>query len=233
MTTTFRKSGEKAIETVIYVSKKRLDCKWKLIQNKSNLKMHNSCYDIYIRKESINKHIKDSQKKEASRRKSFDRATNFEYEKFCFICESSNKRKQYFVPTSVDCISNMVNYLQSLDSLTENERLLVTRLNVLAQNFENIKCFYHHHCYAKLYQYKSNKVIGRPMNDDMRAALNFVIDHVINNADECQFSVRKILESCEDDVSEVTMCELKNHLLNHFDNDIRIDSENLDLIIRF
>lgn len=52
---------------------------------------------------------------------------------------------------------------------------------------------YHSKCLLKFYAYRPNNIKGRPIGENMSDLLSFVINSILENSEECQFSLKKIL----------------------------------------
>ena len=91
---------------------------------------------------------------------------------------------------------------------------------------------YHVKCYKNFYNYKSTNTVGRPLHPAYSAAENYVINYILNNSDECQFSLKSILESYTES-SEFLECPsmkyMKKLLKMRFANEILFYSVKKDL----
>lgn len=234
MTPTNKKRlGDKAKGTVIAASKRRKDNKFRMMEKVTNLTLHSNCFCVYIRENSILSALKKLKQKNETKRESMEAVRMFDFKNQCFICEQpANKRKIHYIKHSATTLA-MIENLNEKKDLNEYEKFLLLRLEIVAEKFKDTKCFYHKACYTRFYKYDTRKLPGRPLSDNMTKILDFIIDHIISNDDECQFSVQTILKNFEGDKSNVEMRYVKKNLKSHFGDDIEIDSSNGDLRVRF
>lgn len=127
----------------------------------------------------------------------------------------------------------MIEYLNNKSDLSDVNTDLLQRLNTLVNTFANSNCWYHHSCYTKFYYYSSDKLRGRQMGENMQKVLKFVIDYILLNKDECQFSVLDIMSNFKGNWHDVTLSQLKTNLEAHFSDDIKINCKKEDLLILY
>ena len=53
---------------------------------------------------------------------------------------------------------------------------------------------YHAKCMSLFYMYSPTNVKGKPISDDISDLISFIINYLLENSDECQFSLKEILE---------------------------------------
>lgn len=205
----YRILGDKAKETVINASKKRVDNKFKTIEKIDKLKLHKACYTYYTDEAilSAKAKLKLLREKKSACARNEKNPDFYNFKEACFICDKTHTRNKH-VPDN-GTVENMVTHLKQKKVLNEEENFLLLRLTVLVDNFADLQCFYHYSCYTKFYRFQSTKVSGPQMSEKMKKVFDFVVDFMLKNKHECQFSVNRILKKFEGD-SSVDIRSLKS-----------------------
>lgn len=74
-------------------------------------------------------------------------------------------------------------------------------------------------------------VVGRPMSENMCAVVQHVINHILQNSEDSQFSLKEMLEGFRDNLPRID--QIKNNLLNYFGYEIIMHTVPYDTIICF
>lgn len=130
----------------------------------------------------------------------------------------------------METITNVINTAEEREDGKNKYKFLIHRLKQI-ENLETSNPKYHSNCLSKFYQYRPNTVKGRPISEEMSEALIFVINHIINNEEVCQFSLKEILSEYEGGLPELRA--LKKSLENHFGDEIKMYSTRKDYFICF
>lgn len=229
-----RSIGKKARETVINASKERKDNKHKVIGKYDIFNLHTSCYSNYIKPTNIKNACKKSEQRKKAWREAVQVAKEFDFEAACFFCEKSfhPTDKSNHLVENLETVIRLSEALNARKTLSDDEALLLKRVQILMNDFESKRALYHGVCYKKFYNYRVSSILGRPRSDDMANVLSFTIKHILQHTDECQFSVQSILRNYTGNKA-IGLREIKNHLENHFGDDIKITQRGGDLIVCF
>lgn len=192
-----RTLGDKARETVIAASKKRNDSKHEIIGKYGTLKLHKSCYTNYINSSNIDAALKKSKVQKQSWRAAVQVAKEFDFESACYFCTSARhpRNKDIYFVKNIEKVIGVAEALKARENLSEDDALLLQRVNTLKTKFNSTKAIYHGMCYKKFYNYRVNSILGRPLSEDMANVLSFIIKYILKHTDECQFSVQSILNN--------------------------------------
>lgn len=158
-----------------------------------------------------------------------------------FFCSSTlhNSQKCNRV-TKQSTIDNILAQLEVYPK-TEVNKTILSRLRSLGKdnnddyyNVNNVT--YHQKCMSRFYLFHTNNVKGKPISENMSNIVSFVINYILDNSDECQFSLKEILEKytkihgkCE----LPRLDRLENQLKDHFDDDIVVYKTTHDRFICF
>lgn len=123
---------------------------------------------------------------------------------------------------------------------TESNKIILSRLLKLKNNNDNYYVDnivnYHSNCLARFYLYSSNNVKGKPISDNMSDLLAFIINSILDNSEECQFSLKGIIQKFQDEHRPVDIPRLHRIeylLIEHFHDEIVIHATRNDRFICF
>uniref|UniRef100_A0A6P7H4G6 Uncharacterized protein LOC114345966 n=1 Tax=Diabrotica virgifera virgifera TaxID=50390 RepID=A0A6P7H4G6_DIAVI len=221
------------IPRFIKSSKARKDNKHKIMETLSSFVIHNTCYCVYNRENSIAAAIKRMSKNLSDTRKEYAKSRAFDFANTCFFCEKSVKVKSDLVRciTSMDTLTNIIETAEQKEHGKEKLKNLIYRLKQIT-DLEIEKPKYHSTCLTSFYYYQPFTSRGRPISEKMSEALTFVISHILNNEEVCQFSLKEILSEFKgNDVPQLKY--LQKSLEDHFGDEIKIYSTKKDYFICF
>lgn len=111
--------------------------------------------------------------------------------------------------------------LEELDNRTldQKEKILMVRLCLLKEKFNDLKPYYHKSCFKEFYRCKTRAAVGRPITDDTAKVVSYVVDYILENKDECQFSLNEILKDFDGDIPSFR--NINEHLLLQFNEEIQ------------
>lgn len=94
-----------------------------------------------------------------------------------------------------------------------------------------VKAHYHTACMANFYNKRTERKRGRSACENTKNFINYLINYIVDNETECQFSVNEIKEGFSGDLPDYTT--IKNKLKEHFQNDIECHLIKRDMIILY
>lgn len=235
--TNSRAIGEKAKTTILQASKKRKDRKFQSMDDLTNCKLHSSCYTQYIRESSIAAAVKKFNDYRLAMRENKRSTALFDYKNNCFMCEQTgrgNNDKTYNVESAtLNCIREEMERKAETNMQSDADKILSFKLEYIHENFDTVEPIYHKKCYNKFFRYRTTNTIGRPIEKNLSKVISFIIDYILNNEEECQFSLNEILNQYTGDKDDVNIRNVKYHLSRHFDDDITFYTFKGDLHICF
>ncbi|CAH1105297.1 unnamed protein product [Psylliodes chrysocephalus] len=84
---------------------------------------------------------------------------------------------------------------------------------------------------ANFYNNRTERKRGRSACENTKSFINYLINYIVDNETECQFSVNEIKEGFSGDLPDYTT--IKNKLKEHFQNDIDCHLIKRDMIILY
>lgn len=94
-----------------------------------------------------------------------------------------------------------------------------------------VKAHYHTVCMANFYNNRTERKRGRSACENTKSFTNHLINYIVDNETECQFSVNEIKEGFSGDLPDYTT--IKNKLKEHVQNDIDCHLIKRDMIILY
>ena len=123
-------------------------------------------------------------------------------------------------------IDNIITQLNDYPK-TEINKTITARLSELKDKDDNYyidnNVSYNCRCLNIFYQYRPNNIRGKPISETMSDLLAFIINYIIENSDECQFSLKEILKMYTDEHREFALPRLdriEHGLKQHFEDEI-------------
>lgn len=231
---------ERGIKSLIDASLKRKDNKNKVLENKKEITVHQTCQNLYKRESNIKIALKKAKQSWHDDRRRRQAGREFEFSTACFICTKLlTTMKPY---TRVSKQSTIDNVLAQLNEYlkTDINKAISSRLQPLKSKddsyyVDNIIC-YHNNCLSRFYLYCPNNVLGKPISEGMSDVLSFIINYIVENSEECQFSLKNILEEYVNvhGPTDIPRLDRLEHLLmQHFGADIVFHSITNDRLICF
>lgn len=165
---------------------------------------------------------------------------NFDFSTQCFFCSNVIYNSQQSRRVSKQ--STIDNVIAQLKEYEKNEinQTISARLEQLKHKndtyYADNVVYYHSNCSSKFYQFRTNNVRGKPISDNMSGVLVFVINYILDNSEECQFSLKEILEQyieLNKDADIPRIDKIEKHLKQYFDDEIVIYSTRNDKFICF
>lgn len=178
----------------------------------SSVVLHTSCYTNYIRPKSIKATAKAATAASSKTRQENSEARHFDFSQFCFFCDNLALKSTPTISIKhVKTDETRLKILQTLlDRCTKDEfsKKLYTRL-AHVDDLSQMQARYHAACMTKFYTYRSTNVVGRPPNPNITNFLEYLIMHILNNNDECQFSLKNIIDSYTGEIPEIRTIKKK------------------------
>lgn len=237
-----RTIGERAIASLIKASKARNDKKYFRLQKFQSLDVHVNCHISYIREKNIIAAAKEASTSTSRKRRSGVEVRNFYFESLCLFCGEDasdsyiqNRKCDPSKYVKVQFVCNPKTGKKILDTIRERSfindeyhELIYQRL-INAGNLVELNARYHLNCMNTFYNYRQNKTVGLTSDDSIQSCLEFVLNYITENAEECQFSLRYILDQYVGKKAAVGY--LKEKLEEYFGKDIVIYSVKNDYVI--
>ena len=189
------------------------------MQSLPQLRLHCNCKIVYVRPNSIEAALKKGKNERTQKRESLKQANTFNFNEACFFCEKrTHKDEPKVYVANVSTIDKM---LEELDNRTldQKEKILMVRLCLLKEKFNDLKPYYHKSCFKEFYRCKTRAAVGRPITDDTAKVVSYIIDYILENKDECQFSLNEILKDFDGDIPSFR--NINEHLLLQFNEEIQ------------
>lgn len=234
---------EKAIKSFIIASIKRGDQKYIVLKTKDSLKIHSSCHVKYVRDSSIKSAVKNKSAKRRKVKLSANVAMHFDYENCCLFCgddaspsylEKVKKNPSRYSTVSEvknnDSIATVIDIIKQRaekDEIYKNIYLRIKDKDLCAE-----KARYHRLCLRHVYNERLTNIRGRPLEDSIANVLQFVLNYIFEHDDECQFSLRNIVEQYEGQ-EKINIRYVKEKLQEILRNDIVIHTLKNDYILSF
>lgn len=232
---------ERAIANLVQASIKRKDKKDIQLKQFKQITVHRCCQTSYTRESNIKIALKSFKKKWRDCRRRSENAREFDFSTYCFFC--CNRVHATKQPCkSVSKQFTIDNILAQLDVYEANEqnKAISSRLMHLKYKddayYEKNNVSYHAKCLTTFYKYSASNIQGRPISENMNNFLCFIINYILENSDECQFSMKMLHEKyvSKNGPYEFPRLErIENLLKQHFDDEIVIYRSNNDIFICF
>ena len=232
---------ERAINNLILASHKRKDKKHLKLQKLKEITVHKTCQTLYTRESNIKRALAASALTWLKDRNRCKEGRGFAFSTHCFFCSNQcHSCKQNLTRVSKqETIDNILAQLQALPKSEEN-KILASRLSNLKKESDNYyienTVYYHSKCLSVFYSYSPCNVKGRPITEDMSNLLSFIINYLLENSDQCQFSLKDILQIYVNKFGDTDLPRLGRIeilLKNHFEDEIVIYSSSNDRFICF
>ena len=226
--------GEKAINTIIKASKEIGDRKHLKMKDVAFLNVHKNCQILYSRPSHIKSEKKAISDKLTQLKRDNKEARKLDFSSLCIFCGSDaitdTHKKPIQLVSSDDTKANILKALESRSDDDDFNKKLKLRLH-FADDLQIKKARYHAKCMQAFYKPNPTKIVGRPMDENVSAVVHHVINHILENSDDSQFSLKEMIEGFRDNLPRISL--IKNHLSNYFEDDIIIHTVPNDTIICF
>lgn len=205
---------EKGIARCITSSKKRKDNKYKLLEDKTSIVVHDVCRKSY----NQDKRIEAAQKSLETPSTSRHQRSDFDFKSNCLFCGSD--ASPTFVKREMKKPVNKRNVVRLISTISVKDTILSTAKTrddewgaIVTQRIVNeidlvaAEGRYHQSCFSKFLLKKNTENLpGRPENPSVIEVINFISAYIENNREECQFSLRELVAKYEGDLpSEKTI----------------------------
>lgn len=243
---TSRTFKRQAIQKLIIISEKLKDVKANIFNSMESVDLHNSCYVVYTRDKSDASTSRKRKRINVSNVETTN-VENFDFSQHCFLCGDlasdtciqNHKKNPKIYPkiyiANNDTIVNIKNIIDKLKNENDNYDLVKKRLK-LDKDLATERARYHSNCYKSLYYTYTTGLfshkLGRPCIENISNAVDFVIDYLRRNSDECQFSLKNILNQYQS-TEIINVRYIQEKLSETLGNDVIIYSINQDYIICF
>lgn len=197
---------ERAIESLIKASIKKKDKKHVQLRGMKELIIHKNCHTKYVRESSIKAARKAAIASTSESRRQSKKAREFDFSTLCFFCgEDATKTKFYANIKFKKSDKTRLNILEilnnrSLDNdFNKNLRARLTSVD----NLVTAEGRYHSQCLSRFYVYRPTFEIGRPVSDSINSLMQYIILYILENDEECQFSLQEIIKEYEGEVPDI------------------------------
>lgn len=222
-----------ALNRLVVSSKKRIDNKYKKFETLTSAFIHRSCQSQYNDDTAIATFCSSRYKKAKEGKEVIKDALGFNFESHCFICGgffgNISKEKISCVQGN-DTRDNILQYIHKQHTLNDFDKKISARLHNVPDLLA-VKAHYHTACMATFYNKRTEKKRGRSACENTKNFINYLINYIVDNGAECQFSVNEIKEGFSGDLPDYTT--IKNKLKEHFQNDIECHLIKRDMIILY
>lgn len=190
---------ERGIKNLIEASIKRKDQKHLKLRDLTEITVHKNCQTMYVRESNIKIALAKSKQNWHNVRSRAKSGREFDFSATCFLCSNPmhDVLRNFHRITKQATIDNLIAQLQVYPK-TEENMIISSRLAQLKSQDDNYysvnNISYHSACLSKFYQYSPYNVRGRPISEDMSDVLSFIINDILENSDQCQFSLKSSLE---------------------------------------
>ncbi|XP_043269016.1 uncharacterized protein Nepl16 isoform X1 [Venturia canescens] len=231
---------ERGIATFICASIKRKDKKDSKLRKLTQITVHESCQKMYPRQANIEMALKASKKKHIRDKMRRKEGREFDFSMNCFLCSKrfhdSKTRKRIL---KKETINNIIMQLDAYEK-TEVNKIIASRVRVLKDENDDFytknSVYYHSQCLARFYTYRPTNIMGRPISDEMSDLMTFIINFIVENSEECQFSLKSILQEYTSHHGEMEFPRfdrIEHQLKQHFEDEIVVHACNNDRIVCF
>lgn len=232
---------KRGIVSLVQASRKRHDKKHVKLEKLNEILIHKSCQTLYVRESNVKLAKVQSRETWQKARKIRNDGKEFDFSLHCFVCGNKcfTHKKDCRRTTKQSTVDNVLEQLDYYPK-TEANRVIASRLNSLKDKDDRYyidnNVSYHSKCLLKFYAYRPNNIKGRPIGENMSDLLSFVINTILENSEECQFSLKKILNDYvskhgQSDLPRLDRIELL--LREHFGDEVVIYSTSNDKFICF
>lgn len=218
----------RGIRTLLECSKKRRDGKDALFKTCDTVKLHVSCHKSYTREKNVAAAEKASGSGVARRVRSGQPAFNFKTT--CFFCNTDASddfiSKQLRLNVHRRVAVSTVTTREFGDSVLETaaargDQWAEEVTSRLGNDLIADEGRYHQNCMRKFFlPVRSTNIKGRPQDEDITTALQYVCNYIEGMEDECQFSLKEVLKDFPG--PKVSEKSLKKRLQDHYGSDIII-----------
>lgn len=224
---------EQAINRLVESSKRRIDNKYKVLQKLTSAFVHRGCQSTYNNERSISTYISSKQRNSTNKKIYIKEALTFDFHTHCLFCGKSFSNclsKDIRCVTSEDTKRNILQRIKEENKSDDFSKNIAARLKNV-HNLIEVKARYHCFCIANFYRSRTSTNVGRPVSETTKNFVDFLINYIHNNENECQFSLNDIKEEFSGDIPDYTI--IKKKLKEHFMNDIECHTMKNDIIILY
>lgn len=227
------------LKSLISASLRRQDEKHIKFRLFKSLEIHDSCSKTYASEKALS--VIDKKNQNSERRTRRSGILGFEYGQLCLICaedaseefiEKQNRKNA--VKRDVVCIiddnkirNNLLKHCET--NISEMSIEVYNRLSAV-DNLVAVGARYHRRCYKVIS--KKTEITDSAEDSLALKAGKFIASYILENRDECQFSVYTILDKFND-FNWPAFKYVKNHLFKIFGDQIIIHSSKNGPIITF
>lgn len=233
--------NERGIKNLIEASIKRNDKKHLKLRDLTEITVHKTCQTMYVRESNIKIAVAKSKQNWYNVRSRAKSGREFDFSATCFLCSNPmhDVLRNCHRITKQSTIDNLIAQLEVYPK-TEENMIISSRLAQLKSQDDNYysvnNISYHSACLSKFYQYSPCNVRGRPISEDMSDVLSFIINDILENSDECQFSLKSILEkyaSIHGNNAIPRLDRIEKLLQEHFGDEIIFETVRNDRLLLF
>lgn len=222
-----------ALNRLVGSSKKRIDNKYKKFETMTSAFIHRTCQSQYNNETAIAVFCSSRSRKSKEGKEINKDALRFNFQSHCFFCG------EFFGNISKDKISsvqrndtrdNILQYIQKQSTLSDFDKNISARLRNVP-DLVAVKAHYHSACMSAFYSKRTERKRGRSACENTNNFINYLINYIVENETECQFSVNEIKESFSGGLPDYRT--IKTKLKEHFRNDIECHLIKRDMIILY
>lgn len=138
--------------------------------------------------------------------RAFDLSTN------CLFCFTSfHSKVEYRRIRKQSTVDSIIAQLEAYGKTQQNRTISARICQLRNKNdsyYTNNDLCHHAHCMARFFKFQTHNVRGRPITEDMTNLLSFIINCILQNSEECQFSLKSILEAYKNEHGETEISRL-------------------------
>lgn len=203
---------ERGINSLRECSLKIGDQKYKTLEGKMEIQVHEKCRTNYLL--LCKKNDSESSSSSVSAQSTRSSSTDFAYDKLCLFCQKDychSLRKKHVV-RSDDMRKILLDITNQRNDLLGEKVKDLIRVDSLLE----VKARYHLKCFNNFKLIPTNK--DDEEESPLEQSLKYVFDYIENNS-ECQFTISELIKIMK---YQPTPRTLISHLQKHFGNDITI-----------
>lgn len=110
------------------------------------------------------------------------------------------------------------------------DKAMLARLKTV-HDLTEVNAKYHSKCMALFYKERLTETPGCSSSENTKGFIRYIIDHINNNSNECQFSINELKAGHPGDIPDIST--IKNNLENHVTDQILFKTVNKDVVILF
>ena len=136
---------------------------------------------------------------------------------FCGLQADAKSKKKFSIVQSEETKKHILDKLKDAPNNELNERISARLKDV--NSLIKVNARYHAECLSEFYRNRQSTVVGRHLDDDISDVSAMVINFILENDHESQFSLKEIL-NIDSFEGIPNISAIKRRLINHFKDDV-------------